>query len=214
MCADLLRLEDEIRQLELNRADYIHVDIMDGIFVPNYTLGTDFIKLLHKTTNIPLDIHLMVERPDEKIKYFELRSGDIVSIHCEAAGHLQRALSTIKDMGARCAAALNPSTPLCSLDYIIDDIDMVLIMTVNPGYAGQKLIPATLKKISCAKRMIKEAGREDVLIEVDGNVSFENAVRMAKAGADVFVGGTSSIYDKRFNMHENFARLARCVNGV
>lgn len=194
MCADLMNMGHHLKELEACGCEYIHVDIMDGVFVPNYTLGTELVRRLHQATKIPLDLHLMVEAPEDKLDYFELFPEDVVSIHVESTRHLQKALSKIRQRGAKASAALNPATPVCYLDYLYDDLDMVLVMTVNPGFAGQKMIPSTLEKITQIKKQLKERGRSDVPVEADGNVSFENAVKMAEAGADIFVAGTSSIY--------------------
>ncbi|MCI8887146.1 MAG: ribulose-phosphate 3-epimerase [Hungatella sp.] len=194
MCADLMNIGSHLKELERCGCEYIHVDIMDGIFVPNYTLGTDLVRRLHQATRIPLDLHLMVEAPEDKLDYFELFPEDVVSIHVESTRHLQKALSKIRQRGAKASAALNPATPICCLDYLYDDLDMVLIMTVNPGFAGQKMIPSTLGKITQVKEWLKQKGKGHIPVEADGNVSFENAVKMERAGADIFVAGTSSIY--------------------
>lgn len=207
MCADIMNLETHLRELEQSGCDYIHVDIMDGAFVPNYTLGTDLIRRLHQDTKIPLDIHLMVEKPEEKLDYFELFPQDVVSVHVEASRNIRSVTEKIRKKGAKVSVALNPATPLCYLDYLYDDIDMILIMTVNPGYAGQEMIPAALNKISELKKHLQATGREEILIEVDGNVSFENAPKMARVGADIFVAGSSSIYSKGSVFTDNVIRL-------
>lgn len=211
MCSDLLNMEAHVRELERGGCDYIHVDIMDGEFVPNYTMGTDLVHCLHQTTRIPLDIHLMVENPEVKLDYFELAPDDVVSVHVESTRHIQKALGIIRQKGARASAALNPATPLCYLDYLYDDLDMVLIMAVNPGFAGQKMVPSTLDKIVQLKSQLELAGKTDIAINVDGNVSFENAVKMARAGADIFVAGTSSIYNQALPFAENVLKLRNAI---
>ncbi|MCL2838870.1 MAG: ribulose-phosphate 3-epimerase [Oscillospiraceae bacterium] len=193
MCADFCNLGRDLRTFEELRIEYLHIDIMDGTFVPNYTLGTDFVKALHAATDIPLDIHLMIDEPERKIDWFELNPNDYVSIHYESTRHVQRTLQRIKDRGAKTMLALNPATPLCVLEDVLPDLDAVLIMTVNPGFAGQKIVPQTLDKIKRCKKLLNERGYEHVEIEADGNVSFENAAKMRAAGADIFVAGTSSI---------------------
>lgn len=185
-----------LRALENAGVELLHADVMDGTFVPNFMLGTDNIKSLRAASAVPLDIHLMVEYPDEKLDWFDIAPGEYVSVHAECTRHLQRTLSRIRDFGAHPAVALNPSTPLCMIEDVISDIDMLMVMAVNPGFAGQKLVPQMIDKIARARRMLDEAGRADVRIEVDGNVSFENAVKMRRAGADIFVCGTSSIFSK------------------
>ena len=180
---------------------------MDGSFVPNYTLGTDFVKMLKSKTNIPLDIHLMVDNPESKIDWFEIGKNDYVAVHYESAKHLHKAVSSIKNKGAKAMVAINPSTPLCVLDSLLDDIDAVLIMTVNPGFAGQKLVKSTLRKIKNLREHLDKNGYEHIEIEVDGNVSFENAELMNKAGANIFVAGTSSIFSKKSAMNENINTL-------
>ncbi|MDD7675299.1 MAG: ribulose-phosphate 3-epimerase [Eubacteriales bacterium] len=211
MCADFLNLGREIKALEEQGIEYLHIDIMDGVFVPNYTLGTDFIKKLHRATPIPLDIHLMIDRPDCKMDRFELRPGDYVSIHYEATPHVQRTLSYIRQAGAKPMLALNPATPLCVLEDLLADIDAVLIMTVNPGYSGQKLIPQTIDKIARLRRMLDKSGYTDIEIECDGNVSFENATKMSRAGANIFVAGTSSLYAPGADLETNVVKFRKAV---
>ena len=161
MCADFLHLGDELKALEKYGIEYLHVDIMDGVFVSNYTLGTDFIKKIHRATDIPLDIHLMIDHPDTKLDWFEFKEGDYVSVHYEACTHVQAVLSNIHKRGAKTMLALNPGTPLCVLEDLLPDLDAVLIMTVNPGFAGQKLVPQTLDKIRRLRRMLDEHGDEN-----------------------------------------------------
>lgn len=194
MCADFFHLGNQLKEFENAGIEYLHIDIMDGVFVPNYTLGTDFVKKLKAATSIPLDIHLMIERPEERLSWFTFGEGDYVSVHAETTKHLQRVLSTIRARGARPMVAINPATPLSVLNYILDDIDAVLIMTVNPGYAGQKLVPATIAKIRELRQMLDTRGYSHVEIEVDGNVSLENARKMSDAGANIFVVGTASLF--------------------
>jgi len=176
--------------------EYLHFDIMDGAFVPNYTLGPCMLNALRDHTDITYDIHLMVERPEDKLGFFDIREGDFVSVHYESTYHLQRVLASIKALGGRPGVAINPATPICALENVMDDIDFVLVMTVNPGFAGQKLVPQGLKKITQVREMLDKAGKNHVKIQVDGNVSFENAKKMRKAGADIFVAGTSGLFIK------------------
>ena len=150
---------------------------------PNYTLGPWAIAGLRGKTPIAFDIHLMVERPEQKIPYFDFQQGDAVSVHAESTPHLQRVLSGLKDAGITAGVAINPATPLCALDYVTDVADFVLVMTVNPGYAGQKMVPNALEKISRTRDYLDARNCTDTVIQVDGNVSFENAVKMAAAGA-------------------------------
>lgn len=191
MCCDLLRLQEQLSVLKAAGVEYLHIDVMDGEFVPNYMLGTDFVRQLRRATDIPLDIHLMIREPERKLSFFELREGDLVSVHAESTFHLQRALQQVRSQGARPLVALNPATPLSALDYVLEDVDGVLLMTVNPGFAGQKMVPATLDKIKRARRMLDERGYSHLPIEVDGNVSPAHLVEMQEAGANMFVIGSS-----------------------
>lgn len=207
MCVDFLKLEDALRQMEQSGIEYIHVDIMDGSFVPNYTLGTDFVKALKKATTIPLDIHLMIDDPEAKLDWFAFGEGDYVAVHAESTRHLNKAIAAIKARGAKAMVAINPATPLCMLDSVLDEIDGVLVMTVNPGFAGQKLVESTLKKIRALRDRLDQNGYAHIEIEVDGNVSFENAKRMNDAGANIFVAGTSSIFNPAFPLTDGIAKL-------
>lgn len=207
MCADFFMLRECIKNFEENNIDLIHVDIMDGSFVPNFTLGTDFVKALRENTNIPLDIHLMIDNPESKLDWFEFGKGDYVSVHFESTPHLYKAINAIKARGAKAMVAINPATPINQLESILDDIDAVLVMSVNPGFAGQKLIASSLRKISELRKYLDKNGYSHIEIEVDGNVSFENAKLMSEAGANIFVAGTSSIFSKDFTFSEGIRKL-------
>jgi ribulose-phosphate 3-epimerase len=196
MCANFLDINSDLIELEKAGIEYLHFDIMDGDFVPNYTLGPCMLDALRDHTDITYDIHLMVERPEDKLKFFDIREGDFVSVHYESTYHLQRVLASIKALGGKPGVAINPATPISALENVLDDIDFVLVMTVNPGFAGQKLIPQGLHKITDVRNMLDEKGYKNIKIQVDGNVSFENAKKMKKAGADIFVAGTSGLFIK------------------
>lgn len=210
MCADALNLGADAVALEKAGVQYFHYDVMDGDFVPNFMLGPDVIKAVRKVSKVPADIHLMVKNPERHLHLFDLRAGDVVSVHQESTIHLQRTLAAIRQTGAQAAVALNPATPLCTIEDVLPDIDMVLLMTVNPGFAGQKLVPQTLAKITRLRKILDESGYPHVRIEVDGNVSFENAVKMRAAGADLFVAGTSAVF-REGGIEANMAKLLDCI---
>ena len=212
MCVDFLKLEDTLRQMEASGIEYIHVDVMDGHFVPNYTLGTDFIKTLKAATDIPLDLHLMIDDPEQKLAWFAFGDGDLVSVHAESTKHLHKAVAAIRARGAKAMVALNPATPLCMLDSVLDDIDGVLLMTVDPGFAGGSLVESTLPKIRALRDRLDQNGYAHLPIEVDGNVSFVNAQRMKEAGADIFVAGTSSIFNPAFSLSDGISKLRAVLN--
>lgn len=212
MCADLMNVRPVLREFEKNGIEYVHVDIMDGTFVPNFTLGTDFVKILKAETSIPVDIHLMIERPENKLEWFDFGEGDYVAVHYESTPHLHKAVMIIKNRGAKAMVAINPATPINVLEAILDDIDAVLVMTVNPGFAGQKLVRSTLKKITELREYLDSNGYPDIEIEVDGNVSFENATLMSKAGANIFVAGTSSVFAKGMTLSEGTKKLRESID--
>ena len=211
MCASIFMMDDCIAQCEQGQVELLHVDVMDGIFVPNLALGTDMIRQLKQRTSLALDIHLMITQPEAKLDWFAFGAGDSVSVHCESTPHLQKAIGAIKDRGAKASVALNPATPICVLEPILEQLDSVLVMTVNPGFAGQKLVASTLRKISTLREYLDHAGFPQVEVEVDGNVSFENAVKMRDAGANIFVAGTSSVFSGGALIPENLERLRQCV---
>lgn len=194
MCCDFINLKSQLDIFEENGIDLLHVDIMDGSFVPNYTLGTDFARQLKQATSIPLDIHLMVENPEKCIDWFPLGEGDYVSVHWETTKHLQKVLQAIRSKGAKALLALNPATPVEFAADVLEDIDGLLIMSVNPGFAGQKMVPHAIDKIARARAFLDVNGRADAEIQVDGNVSLANAEKMLAAGGNIFVVGTSGIF--------------------
>ena len=194
MCCNFVNLKAQLDIFEEKKIEYLHIDIMDGSFVPNMALGTDFVSALKKATKIPLDLHFMTELPERTTEYFEISEDDFVSVHAETTRHLQRVLTALRRRGAKTMVALNPATPICMIEDVLDDIDGVLIMSVNPGFAGQKMVEHSLKKIAHLRKLLDNNGKQDVIIEVDGNVSPENAVLMKNAGADMFVLGSSGIF--------------------
>lgn len=205
MCADLLNLEKAIKELEKANIDYLHIDIMDGSFVPNITLGFDLINSIKKTTDIPLDIHMMVYDPAKFIERMNLTENDIVSVHYESDIHIHRTLELIKNKGCKTGLAINPGTPVENVKNLTDYIDMLLVMTVSPGFAGQKIFKGADKKVIEARRLLTEWGYAHTLIEVDGNISLENGKKMYDSGADIFVLGTSSLFLKDKSL-ENAAK--------
>lgn len=207
MCADFLHLEETLRDFDEGGIEYLHFDVMDGEFVPNFTLGPDFCRMLKKATSIPLDLHLMIQEPERKLDWFPIGEGDLVSIHCESTHHLRRAIHAIRQRRARPMVALNPDTPLSVLDYVLDDIDGVLVMTVDPGFAGQKLVSSGLQKLRDVRAYLEQRQRGELLLEVDGNVSWENAGPMSRAGANLFVAGTSSIFQPDAPLPQQIRRL-------
>lgn len=190
LSADFSILADEVASLEKAGADYIHVDIMDGHFVPNITFGPGVVKALKRKTSLPLDVHLMIENPDQYIDAFIEAGADIVTVHVEAATHLQRTLSTIRKKGVKAGISLNPATPVQYVDYVLDDIDMVLIMTVNPGFGGQKFIPSMIPKIQKVRDLV-EGMKHAIEIEVDGGITPDNVDSVIAAGANVIVAGSA-----------------------
>jgi ribulose-phosphate 3-epimerase len=194
LSADFARIGEEVKDVEKGGADYIHVDVMDGHFVPNLTIGPLIVEAIRPVTTLPLDVHLMIENPDAYIESFAKAGADIITVHAEACPHLHRTIQLIHSFGVKAGVVLNPSTPEDVLQYVIKDIDMVLLMTVNPGFGGQSFIQSIVPKIRRVRQMITDAG-VDVDIEIDGGVNPETAKICAKAGANVFVAG-SAIYNK------------------
>jgi len=190
LSADFSQLGEEVKKVEEGGADLLHFDVMDGCFVPNLTFGPLVIESLRDKTKLPFDVHLMIEKPDNHIERFIEAGSDIITVHAEACVHLQRTLKQIKQQGIKAGVALNPATSMHTIEYILDDLDMILIMTVNPGFGGQDFIATMLPKIRKAKSMIQKCGLK-VDIEVDGGINVETAPLVLKAGANVLVAGTA-----------------------
>lgn len=191
LSADFANLAYEIKKAEEGGADFIHVDVMDGHFVPNLTIGAPVVKSIRKNTHLPLDVHLMIENPDRYLEDFASAGSNYLTVHAEACVHLQRTLAEIRKLGMKSGVALNPATTEDHLRYVLQDVDMVLVMSVNPGFGGQKFISAVLPKIRSIKEMFAEAGRDDVLISVDGGINIDTARLVSEAGASVVVAGKS-----------------------
>jgi len=195
LSADFARLADEVALLERGGADFLHVDVMDGHFVPNLTVGPPIVESLKKVTKLPLDVHLMMTNADAFIAEFAAAGADYLTVHVEACPHLHRTVQSIKERGVKAGVTLNPATSLHTIEEILPEVDLVLIMSVNPGFGGQKFISSCLKKITAAREMIDRSGSH-ALLEVDGGVKVENAAQVLAAGADVLVAG-SAIFSSR-----------------
>ncbi len=194
LSADFSVLGAEIQAVEQAGADLVHVDVMDGRFVPNITIGPLVVEAIRPVTSLPLDVHLMIVEPEKYVERFADAGADIITVHVEACTHLHRVIQQIKDLGKKAGAVLNPATPLCSIEYVLEDLDLVLVMSVNPGFGGQSFIPSALEKIGALRQMIDERGL-DLAIEVDGGVNVSTIADVVRAGADICVAG-SAVFGK------------------
>ena len=209
MCSDLIDLKETLQIFEKEGVEYLHIDMMDGTFVPNIGLGVDYIRGLRKLTNIPLDLHLMIKDPEYKFQWIGIKPTDTVSIHYESTFQVQRALDYLKPFGCKRFLAINPATPVSSLEEVLDYIDGINLLMVNPGFAGQKIVPSTIKKAKKVVELLEKEGRSDIQIEVDGNITPENGKLLKDIGASIFVCGTSAIFKGNLNEYENNIKLFR-----
>jgi ribulose-phosphate 3-epimerase len=206
LSADFARLGEGVAAAEAAGAEWIHVDCMDGHFVPNLTIGPPVVKALRRITELPLDVHLMIERPDALLEAFADAGADVLTVHQEATVHLHRTLQRIRDLGARAGVSINPATPVHVLDEVLPSVDLVLVMSVNPGFGGQRFIPTSTAKVAALRRTLDERGLTNVELEVDGGISPETAPEVVAAGATVLVAG-AAVYGGSGQVAENIAAL-------
>ncbi|HOG17843.1 MAG TPA: ribulose-phosphate 3-epimerase [Syntrophales bacterium] len=210
LSADFGRLAEEISAVEKAGADWIHVDVMDGRFVPNITIGPSVVSSLRKVTKLPFDVHLMIENPERWVETFAKAGSDVITVHVETCSHLHRIVTQIREAGARAGVSLNPATPLVQIEPILPDIDLLLVMSVNPGFGGQSFIGSVLPKIRRASELRKSVAPH-VLVEVDGGITLENARSVAEAGADVLVAG-AAVFGSR-NYRETISAMRAAADG-
>ena len=194
MCSNLVDLKETLEIFESEGVEHLHIDMMYGTFVPNFGLGVDYIRGLRELTDIPLDLHLMIKDPEYKLPWIGIKDTDIVSIHYESSFQVQRVLDWLLPYGCKRFLAINPATPVNVLEEVLDYIDGVNLLMVNPGFAGQKIVPSTMKKAEKVAKLLKDSGHDDIIIEVDGNITPENAFKLKRIGASIFVAGTSAIF--------------------
>lgn len=212
MCSDLIDLKETIRIFEEEGIEYLHIDMMDGSFVPNFGLGVDYVRGLRNLTDIPLDLHLMIKDPEYKYQWIGIKPTDTVSIHYESTFQVQRALDYLEPFGCKRFLAINPATPVSALEEVLEYIDGINLLMVNPGFAGQKIVPSTMRKAQKVADLLKREGREDITIEVDGNITPENGKILREIGASRFVAGTSSIFKGNLNRYkENIILFRNCI---
>lgn len=212
MCANLVDLRETIRVFEEEKVEYLHIDVMDGEFVPNFGLGVDYIRGLRELTSIPLDLHLMIKNPEYKLQWIGIKETDIVSIHYESTYQVQRALDWLAPYGCKRYLTINPATPVYVLEEVLDYVDGINLLMVNPGFSGQKIVPSTLKKAEKLKKLLVEHGKENMTLEVDGNITPENGHKLREIGASIFVCGTSSVFKGGIGCYkENIERFRDAI---
>ena len=212
MCAGIKDLVSNIHIMEEENVEYLHVDVMDGEFVPNLGFGMDYINGVREMTNIPLDMHLMIMRPEDKLEWMKLRPQDRVIIHYESTIHVQRTLVRAKSYGCKVMLAINPGTPIYSVEEVLDYIDGITMLTVNPGFAGQKIVKSCIPKVDKLENYLHEAGYSELEIQVDGNISYDNAKTFKEMGADIFVAGSSSIFNGK-DLRKNIRMYRDAIGG-
>ena len=195
MCSDLINLKETLSIFEAQGVEYLHIDMMDGAFVPNFGLGVDYIRGLRRLTDIPLDLHLMIQNPEYKIQWIGIMPTDIVSIHYESSFQVQRVLDWLTPFGCKKFLAINPATPVNALEEVLEYIDGINLLMVNPGFAGQQIVPSTIRKAEKVVQLLEAEKANHITLEVDGNITFQNAKILRDIGADLFVAGTSSIFN-------------------
>ena len=203
MCSNLINLKETIDVFEQENVEHLHIDVMDGDFVPNYGLGVDYIRGLRELTNIPLDLHLMISNPEYKLQWLGIETSDIVTIHYESTCNVQRALDWLDKYNCKKFLAINPATPIYSLEEVLDYIDGINLLMVNPGFAGQKMVPTMMKKARKLQQFLINNEKENLVIEVDGNITETNGNALRKCGASIFVAGTSSIFRGQVNSYSS-----------
>ena len=210
LSADFARLGEQVGEAAAAGADYIHVDVMDGHFVPNITIGPPVVEAIRRVTSLPLDVHLMIEQPDRYLGQFAEAGADIITVHYEACVHLHRVVQAVKELGCRVGTSINPATPVSVLEEVLPELDLVLIMTVNPGFGGQSFIPAGLRKVAQLRQMLdrRELGAE---LEVDGGVNTANAAAVVEAGGRVLVAG-SAIFNKKVSVAEAVSSIRQAAS--
>ena len=210
LSADFARLGEQIAEVAKAGADYIHIDVMDGHFVPNITIGAPVVACIRPLTSLPLDVHLMIEHPERYIPDFANSGADIITVHVEACPHLYRTIQSIKELQVKAGVSLNPATPLSSIEEIMHLVDLILIMSVNPGFGGQSFIPATLPKIANARKMLDDR-KLNAELEVDGGVTVDNTLSIVKAGANVLVAG-NSIFRAKEGIKQALQKIRGAIN--
>ena len=209
MCSDLVDLKETIRIFEEEGIEHLHIDMMDGNFVPNFGLGVDYIRGLRKLTSIPLDLHLMIKDPEYKLQWIGIKETDIVSIHYESSFQVQRVLDWLVPYGCKRFLAINPATPINALEEVLDYIDGINLLMVNPGFAGQKIVPSTMRKAQKVMNFLRRENRDDIKVEVDGNITPENARKLRNIGANIFVAGTSAIFKGGVSLYKKNIKMFR-----